>query len=237
MAGYWLKLYTEILDDPKYFRLSDNAKLGMIELMVVAKKANLDGRLPLMCDVSFFTRRSNEWWEIVYNELLEIKFLEFHGDCYVIRKFSERQKPVPATERSRQHRIVKQSCNEYATKRDGETEAETDTESEEKQKETAAIYSSYQNNITMLTSKSRDYINDAIDEYPHQWILDAINEAVKYNARNWAYVEKILKNWQTKGRGDNKPIDKMNDFDREMLRRGLRPASEVIEEMGLNDKD
>jgi hypothetical protein len=141
MSGYWLKLYTEILDDPKYFRLSDNAKLGMIELMVVAKRVNMDGRLPTPEDVSFYTRRNKEWWDAVYVELIDIEFIEHDDDGDIIRKFSERQAPVPATERSRQHRIVKHSCNDNATLSHGDTEADTDTEldTEEKQNNNAPL--------------------------------------------------------------------------------------------------
>ena len=138
MSGYWLKLYTEILDDPKYFRLSDNAKLGMIELMIVAKKVDMDGLLPTIDDVSFYTRRNNEWWEPVYAELTEIKFLDLNDNGYFIRKFSERQAPVPATERSRQHRIVKHSCNDNATLSHGDTEEDTETDTEEKQNKNAS---------------------------------------------------------------------------------------------------
>ena len=75
MAGYWLKLYTEILDDPKYYRLSDNAKLGMYELMIIAKKVDMEGWLPDIEDVCFYSRRQKEWWAPVIQELEQIKFV------------------------------------------------------------------------------------------------------------------------------------------------------------------
>ena len=114
---------------------------------------------------------------------------------------------------------------------------ENTTENTSLESDSKEIFNTYQDNIGLLTPMLADKINDAIDTYPKQWVLDAIQAAVTHNARNWSYINAILKKWETGGRTDNKPIDKMNDFDREMLRRGLRPASEVIEEMGLNDKD
>jgi len=135
MAGYWLKLYTEILDDPKYFKLSDNAKLGMIELMVVAKRINLDGEIPEIEDVAFHTRRTVRWWTKVFDELISIDYLVKNGEKTIIRKFAERQSAVLDSERQRQHRIVthkkefaSQDCNEVVTKSNGDSDSDSDSE-------------------------------------------------------------------------------------------------------------
>ena len=100
---------------------------------------------------------------------------------------------------------------------------------------TAEIFKTFENNICMLTPMLSQRIGDALDTYPAQWILDAIGEAVKHNARNWAYIEKILKTWKARGRANDKPLDKMSDVDKELLRMDIKPAHQVIEEMGLND--
>lgn len=122
MAGYWLKLYTEILDDPKYYHLSDLAKLGMIELMMVAKKYDHNGELPPIEDVCFYTRRSEEWWKPVYEELHKIKYLVTEDEKTFIRKFAERQEKVEPAERQRKSRQRKQkqeyeeeTCHEPVT--------------------------------------------------------------------------------------------------------------------------
>lgn len=113
MAGYWLKLYTEILDDPKYNRLTDNAKLGMIELMVVAKKVDREGELPSMSDVCFYTRRSEEWWKPVIEELKRIEFIVEQDDENVIRKFKDRQDCANNAERQKAYRENKHK-NEFS---------------------------------------------------------------------------------------------------------------------------
>ena len=104
MAGYWLKLYTEILDDPKYYRLSDNAKLGMYELMMVAKKVGQDGHLPSVDDIEFYTRRTVSWWQPVIDELKAINFITDNTTGLVIRKFEERQAAIPSDEKQRKYR-------------------------------------------------------------------------------------------------------------------------------------
>jgi hypothetical protein len=137
MAGYWLKLYTEILEDPKYYRLTDNAKLGMIELMLVAKKVGLEGEIPSIEDVAFYTRRSVDWWQPVFEELSKIEYLVISGSETIIRKFAERQAAVEVTERMKQSRALKhknefvsRECNEPVTNRNGDSDTETETETE-----------------------------------------------------------------------------------------------------------
>lgn len=105
MAGYWLKLYTEILDDPKYYRLSGDAKLGMYELMLVAKKIDQNGMLPSIDDICFYTRRDADWWIPVIDELKRIKFItDTDEGNEVIRKFEDRQSAVPSNEKQRRYR-------------------------------------------------------------------------------------------------------------------------------------
>ena len=139
MAGYWLKLYTEILEDPKYNRMSDNTKIGMYELLLVAKRFGDDGSLPPIEDVAFYTRRTVEWWQVVYDELRSIEFLVSNGHDVIIRKFSERQAAISDAQRHVEYRKRKHSkefdaVTEPVTNRDGDIEIEkeidTDTEKE-----------------------------------------------------------------------------------------------------------
>jgi DnaD/phage-associated family protein len=60
----------------------------------------------------------------------------------------------------------------------------------------------YEQNIGPLTPLIADQISRAIEEYPDDWIEDALSEAVAYNRRSWRYVTRILENWQAAGRKD-----------------------------------
>ena len=44
-------------------------------------------------------------------------------------------------------------------------------------------------------------LKDAEEDYSEKWIAEAIGLAVKTNARNWNYVEAILKRWKEEGYG------------------------------------
>ncbi|HEU0164164.1 MAG TPA: DnaD domain protein [Thermomicrobiales bacterium] len=61
----------------------------------------------------------------------------------------------------------------------------------------------YEQNIGPLTPLIADQITRAIDEYPGDWIEDAIVESVSYNRRSWRYITRILESWATNGRGDS----------------------------------
>ena len=125
MAGYWLKLYTEILDDPKYFKLSDHAKLAMFELLIIAKKYDNTGDLPSIDNICFHSRREIDWWTDALEELERIKFIVVPPDDKLddplkIRKFAERQAAVPGYERAKRSRELRNTpppgkinpCNE-----------------------------------------------------------------------------------------------------------------------------
>lgn len=153
MAGYWLKLYTEILDDIKYYRLSDNAKLGMYELMLIAKKDGGEGEIPPIDEICFVTHNSRtpEWWQQVIDELQKIEFIVENGSDKKIRKFQERQQRVEGADRQKALREKKQH-DEYSrdeslrinsknvTEKEREKEIKKETEEIEK-KDTASTFS------------------------------------------------------------------------------------------------
>ena len=45
-------------------------------------------------------------------------------------------------------------------------------------------------------------LSETEQEYPAAWIREAFQEAAAQNARRWAYVRSILRNWRDRGRGD-----------------------------------
>src|SRR5512136_824635 len=54
------------------------------------------------------------------------------------------------------------------------------------------IFRLYEQNIGLLTPMLADELRDAEATYPTVWIEDAFRQAVRQNARSWAYVRKIL---------------------------------------------
>ncbi len=70
------------------------------------------------------------------------------------------------------------------------------------QPEPRNIFRLYEEHIGPLTPMIAEALGEAEDTYPAGWIEDAFQIAVERNARNWRYIEAILKRWQKEGRND-----------------------------------
>jgi DNA replication protein len=64
------------------------------------------------------------------------------------------------------------------------------------------IFNLYEQNIGLLSPIIADELREAEKIYPEEWIRDAFKEAVSLNKRNWRYIERILENWTSEGKGD-----------------------------------
>ena len=64
------------------------------------------------------------------------------------------------------------------------------------------IFTLYEQNIGLLTPLMADTLLDAEKTYPAEWIEDAFKIAVERNARNWRFIDAILRSWKEKGRDE-----------------------------------
>ena len=64
------------------------------------------------------------------------------------------------------------------------------------------IFSTYEENIGILTPMISEELKDALSLYSKEWIHDAIREAVYANKRNWRYISRILERWISEGKKD-----------------------------------
>jgi DnaD/phage-associated family protein len=88
------------------------------------------------------------------------------------------------------------------------------------------IFRLYEEHIGTITPIVGDRLVDAQDRYPAEWIEDAFREAAELNARNWRYIETILRNWAEEGRPHETPgRDSLEDRKRKYLGGALRPGS------------
>ena len=66
------------------------------------------------------------------------------------------------------------------------------------------VFKLYEENIGPLTPMIADMLKDAEETFSQEWIAEALEVAVKNNARSWKYVEAILKRWKEKGKYEGK---------------------------------
>ena len=63
----------------------------------------------------------------------------------------------------------------------------------------------YEREIGTLTPAVAEGLEQAAERYPEEWIVDALREAARSNARSWRYAEAILRRWDREGRNDARP--------------------------------
>jgi DNA replication protein len=61
------------------------------------------------------------------------------------------------------------------------------------------IYKLYEENIGPLTPMLAESLKDTEQTYPPEWVVEALEIAVKSNKRNWKYVDAILSRWKEEG--------------------------------------
>ncbi|MCE1254235.1 MAG: DnaD domain protein [Anaerolineae bacterium] len=74
------------------------------------------------------------------------------------------------------------------------------------------IFRLYEEHIGPLTPLMSDSLKEAETLYPADWIIDAFRLAVHKNARNWRYIEAILRSWQEKGRHETDQRGNQEDY-------------------------
>lgn len=58
----------------------------------------------------------------------------------------------------------------------------------------------YEQEIGVLTPAVAEALAEAIERYPEHWVVEALQEAARSNARSWRYAEAILRRWERDGR-------------------------------------
>ena len=166
--GYWIKLYTEILDDYKYSQLPVQSQVLMYELFLLAGKMNEGGRLPeTKEEIAFVLRRPEEFINEFIAPLVKSGIV-LNSNGYTVSKFAERQAPVTNSERVRTHRRnvsvtqMKRNCNDVVTNRYVDTDTDTDTEKIQKEgegekKRTSAAFNSLSENGKTYYLISQNY--------------------------------------------------------------------------------
>jgi hypothetical protein len=200
---YWIKLYHEILDDPKMGRLPDRLWRRTIEMFLFAGREGGCGELPSVADMAWTLRTTPAELQEDINELERIGIIrqDDGADPFVVH-FEERQAPIPPAERKRRQRERErheqytgdsQDSHEPVTFRT--TELELDIEKRERERETPA------------PTPAPDCLHPAIKAYEHETgimltrkaQLDAILETVDTSENALGLWDLTIKAWGTAG--------------------------------------
>lgn len=180
--GYnWIKVRTSLIDDPKYMRLSDLAKVTFFEAYMLAGKSDAGGLIlagddPAMVhDLAWILRRSDAELQNILDELQRAGFVNLDDDQVTVCKFANEQGP-DASEKRKQW-ALRQAKRRALAKGEVWIEPEVDAEQnqnqdqepeKEKEKTVDAEQIKTQTKTKRVTHTSRDnhavVTRDSIDD-------------------------------------------------------------------------
>ena len=220
--NYWMKLWFDILRDPKMGMLPDRLWRRVIELFLIAGQRGEEGLLPDVPEIAWQLNRSAQ---SITNDLEKIRktgIVDINVDgVWYVTNFKKRNAPVDSAKRIKDFRQreryekgnvdvteVKRECNATVTNRYQEEQKNRITEEQIKDTTTGTSFSdvakAYEDVCGVLNSVTADKLKLAYSEYEPSWIMDALKETAVQNKRSWAYTEAILKRWQKEGRNSKR---------------------------------
>ena len=105
MTDYWIKLYLEILDDPKMATLPDRLWRRTIEVFLLAGKLSKGtGMLPETRQLAWCLRMNSDDLELDLQQIALTGIITRSSNGWIVNKFQKRQAKVGDAERKRQQR-------------------------------------------------------------------------------------------------------------------------------------
>lgn len=221
--NYWMKLWFDILRDPKMGMLPDRLWRRVIELFLLAGQNGEDGDLPDIAEIAWQLNKSIPAIKTDLEKIAETGIVEQKPDgSWFVTNFKKRNAPVDSAKRIKDFRQreryekgnvdvteMKRECNEALQLRYQEEQKNRITEEQTKDTTTggeifAKIVTTYQDVCGVINPITADKLRSAYEEYDPQWIIDALTESAVQNKRNWAYAEAILKRWKVEGRNSKR---------------------------------
>lgn len=138
MADYWMKLYIEILDDPKMATLPDRVWRRVIELFLVAKRLGKEGHIPDTRQIAWMLRMNPDELESDMAQIAQTGIVVREVNGWFIPKFAQRQAAVPDKDRKAQQRDREKSQQYYGNVTTQSRNVTQSTETEDRVQNTEA---------------------------------------------------------------------------------------------------
>jgi hypothetical protein len=113
MADYWIKLYLEILEDPKMATLPDRLWRRVIELFLLAGKFGKGGELPETRQLAWVLRISTDELEMDLMQIVNTGIIQKTSNGWNVLRFATRQAPASPAKRMKEMRERKHKEQYY----------------------------------------------------------------------------------------------------------------------------
>jgi len=201
-SPYWAKLWIEILDDPKVANMPDWLFRRFIYFVLAAKEYDSNGLLQPVNDLAWRLRIGNDACTEALEALSKIGVARETAEGWELINFVKRQEreysDTPDAIRQRKHREKEDVTKKRDTSISVSSSVSVSDSSSDSLTE-SNIFKLYANEVGLLTPMIADELKDAEKEYPEDYVIDAIHEAVRRNKRSWGYILSILKTWKAQG--------------------------------------
>ena len=133
----WMKLYVEIVDDPKMGKMSDSLFRYTILLFLIACNNGGSGELPDLEGLAWLLRLDKTTTAEIIEALIASGILEKVDDKLIVKNYVKRQSPLSANERQDRHRNgMSRKRENFVNASDIESDIESDIDIDiEKEKE------------------------------------------------------------------------------------------------------
>ena len=215
-SPYWLKLWIEIIDDPKIIRMPDWLFRRFILMLAQAKEYDHDGLLPPVDDIALRIRLTDKSVAEALSALSQIGVTRETADGWMFVNFAKRQHREDSTnaERQRRYREKKSNAKSNASPSVSVSSSVSDSISDSDSLTQPNIFNRYENTIGIITLPIADKLRLAEKEYPDTWVDRAFEISADQNKRSWAYVSAILERWKRDGYDGDKKNGKQHHDDR-----------------------
>lgn len=191
MANSWLKLYHEMLNDPKMGTMSDHLYRRTIELFLLAGQEGRNGLLPPLTQVAWALRTTVNDATLCLQELQELGIVtKLPEGSMIVTHFAERQDTnLSDAERSQRRRDKIKASRELSDERHAErvtSDTQTDTQSDTTS--TRELSDAVTKNDTLDKDIDKDKEEDKEEEL--------INNAAKAAAREKPAKQKLTPDQQ-----------------------------------------
>ena len=246
--NYWMKLWFDILRDPKMGMLPDRLWRRVIELFLLAGQNGEDGLLPEVATIAWQLNKSVPAIVTDLQKIAEVGIVqEIEEGRWIVTNFKKRNKPVDSVKRIKDFRQreryekgnadeteVKRECNEALQLRYQEEQKNRRTDNQitepinpsssiAEKSDDDDVYKAFET-IGACTPQAKKAIDQAVASYGAEWVKDAIVEGVNHEAKSFAYVSKILAGWKANGKPSNGRPGADIDHFRELYRQQKQGA-------------
>ena len=224
MTYTWMKMYIDILDDPKMGEMSDALFRNTILIFLIACKNGGTGELPDIKGLAWLMRKEPKEVEEILKALIECRIIEKaeaalpeggYANKFIVKNYVKRQGPLNFNERQDRVRnglsrrrdksvIPTEPDSDQDSELDIDTERDIDIEREADTHTDAETVLCVRNKLSSLhfslNKKTKQYIHEWLNDFPDvDVVYRAIENAANQGAVSLAYIDRILINWKANG--------------------------------------